>query len=174
MTTDLDAALKALNAGRDVLFSPHVSSMDGLEGKFVPVFWSPVHFPKQAGTMGLLCQPAHPALAAFPNDGHSDWQWWQLVKNAKVMNLDEWQQPQLYATSIIRAVDNFANNRRLSMAVEARVGKGRLLLTSMDLLAKTQYPEIRQMLHSLVSYMDSASFCPQATLTEEHLCQLIH
>jgi len=48
------------------LFNPDWRKLNGIEGKFVPVFWSPVHFPKQAGTMGVLCDSKHPAFHYFP------------------------------------------------------------------------------------------------------------
>lgn len=75
ITESVDQALAELEQGRDVLLLPDWRRMNGVPGKFVPVFWNPVQFPKQAGTMGLLCDPKHPALASFPNDGHTDWQW---------------------------------------------------------------------------------------------------
>lgn len=52
----------------------------------------PVHFPNQAGTMGVLCNPAHKALADFPTDMHTDWQWWDLNKNSKTMITDSIQE----------------------------------------------------------------------------------
>lgn len=54
----VDAALDACRKGGIVLFNPDWRYVEGIEGKFVPVFWSPVHFPTQAGTMGLLCDPS--------------------------------------------------------------------------------------------------------------------
>ena len=83
LTQDVEEALAALNQGRKVLFSPKMSYLKGLEGKFLPVFWSPVHFPRQAGTMGLLCNTQHAALRHFPTEMHSNWQWWNLVKRSK-------------------------------------------------------------------------------------------
>ena len=54
ITANRSEAFKALYEGKKVLFSPKISEIKGLEGKFVQVFWSPVHFPNQAGSMGLL------------------------------------------------------------------------------------------------------------------------
>ncbi len=163
VTDNVSTAFKALHQGRNVLLSPRSEQINGLKGKFVPVFWSPVHFPKQAGTMGILCNPQNPALAAFPTEDHTDWQWWQLVKHAKVMVVDTLNLSP--SDMIVRSVDNFANNRRLSYAFECKVGRGRLLLTSMDLLSKTQYPEARQLIYSLLKYMRSNDFQPQSSLS---------
>ncbi|HEY0946890.1 MAG TPA: hypothetical protein VGD81_16535, partial [Opitutaceae bacterium] len=65
LETTLAGAQRALAAGERVLFAPPVAAIQGIEGRFVPVFWSPLHFPKQPGTMGILCDPAHPALREF-------------------------------------------------------------------------------------------------------------
>ncbi|MDO4163616.1 MAG: glycoside hydrolase family 2 TIM barrel-domain containing protein [Bacteroides sp.] len=170
LTQDIDEALKALQQGRKVLLSPRTAQLKGLEGKFLPVFWSPVHFPKQAGTMGLLCNPQHAALRHFPTDMHSDWQWWHLVKRSKVLITDSIPAIQ----PIVEAVDNFANNRRLASIFEAQCGKGKLIFSAMDLLsAGSEQPEIRQMRYSLLQYMNSSDFAPTAQIGEADIRSLI-
>lgn len=155
-TTDIDEALAALEGGRRVLLTPPHDSIRGMESRFVPVFWSPVHFPNQAGGMGLLCDPAHPALAGFPTAGHTDWQWWHLVKNARVVNLDS-----IDVTPIVEVVDNFTNNRRLALMFEARCGNGSLVFSAMELLnPEIDDPSTRCMLASVLDYMNSDSFRP--------------
>lgn len=169
VTSNIDEAMKALNKGKKVLFSPKKETVKGLEGKFLPVFWSPVHFPKQAGTMGLLCDPRHPALAHFPTDMHSDWQWWNLVKRSRVMVLDSIAP----VSPIVESVDNFVNNRRLAQVFEAKVGKGCLIFSSIDQLTDGNLPEIRQMQYSLLKYMQGSEFHPSASLSESQLRSLL-
>ena len=169
VTSNIDEALKALNKGKKVLFSPKKETVKGLEGKFLPVFWSPVHFPKQAGTMGLLCDPRHPALAHFPTDMHSDWQWWNLVKRSRVMVLDSIAP----VSPIVESVDNFVNNRRLAQVFEAKVGKGSLIFSSIDLLTDAHLPELRQMQYSLIKYMQSSEFHPSSEITGSQLRSLL-
>ena len=169
VTSNIDEAMKALNKGKKVLFSPKKETVKGLEGKFLPVFWSPVHFPKQAGTMGLLCDPRHPALAHFPTDMHSDWQWWNLVKRSRVMVLDSIAP----VSPIVESVDNFVNNRRLAQVFEAKVGKGSLIFSSIDLLTDSNLPEIRQMQYSLLRYIQSTEFHPSTSLSESQLRSLL-
>lgn len=169
MTQDIDVALKALKKGKKVLLSPKKENIKGLEGKFLPVFWSPVHFPKQAGTMGLLVNPLHPALAHFPTEMHSDWQWWNLVKRSRVMNIDSIKG----ASPIVEDVDNFTNNRRLSSMFEAKCGKGKLIVSSMDVLSDGEgKPELRQMLYSLIGYMNTADFNPSGVISMDELGSL--
>ena len=169
VTSDIEEAVKALKKEKKVLFSPKKETVKGLEGKFLPVFWSPVHFPKQAGTMGLLCDPRHPALASFPTDMHSDWQWWNLVKRSRVMVLDSIAQ----VSPIVESVDNFVNNRRLAQIFETRIGKGCLIFSSIDLLTDSPLPELRQMQYSLLKYMQSSEFHPVTTITENELRSLL-
>ena len=172
VTQDVDKALASLEEGCKVLFSPSYKCVKGLEGKFVPVFWSPVHFPKQAGTMGLLCDPSHPALRFFPADMHTDWQWWRLVKNSRVVVLDSLRS----VTPIIESVDNFTNNRRLASVFEARCGKGSLMVSTMDLLSDgiADKPEVKQLLYSLLRYMNSSEFHPAGKpVTAEELRSLL-
>ena len=169
VTTDIDEATKALRKGKKVLFSPQTATVRGLEGKFLPVFWSPVHFPKQAGTMGLLCDPRHPALRDFPTDAHSDWQWWRLVKRSRVLVLDSIAP----VTPIVESVDNFVNNRRLAQVFEAKVGKGSLLFSSIDLLTDGQLPELRQLRYSLMRYMMGSEFHPANSISEDDLRSLL-
>ena len=170
LTQDVEEALAALKQGRKVLFSPKMSYLKGLEGKFLPVFWSPVHFPRQAGTMGLLCNTQHAALRHFPTEMHSNWQWWNLVKRSKVLVVDSLPPVE----PIVESIDNFTNNRKLVSVFETKCGKGKLIMSAMDILSEgSDKPEIQQMLYSLVTYMNSESFAPRTMLGEEDIRSLI-
>lgn len=169
VTRDLKEARKALADGRKVLYNPDYKKVAGLEGKFVPVFWSPVHFPKQAGSMGILCDATHPAFGHFPTGNYTDWQWWSLLKRSKTVVLDSLPA----VTPLVEVVDNFANNRRLSNLFEAKVGEGKLIFCSMDLLSDWgQRPEARQLYFSLIEYMKSDSFAPSFMMESGVLSQL--
>lgn len=169
-TRSANEALRALAVGKDVLLAPSPDSIRGLESKFLPVFWSPVHFPKQAGTMGILCDPSHPALAGFPNDGHSDWQWWTIVRNARVVVLDSIPEAEV----IVKAIDNFVNNRKLGYIFEAKCGKGKLLFSSIDLLNPAiDSPDVKALRNSIVDYMNSEAFNPERSLPESKIIDLI-
>lgn len=69
-TRSFAEAKEALAQREKVLLNPKNEEINGF--KFVQAFWSLVHFPNQSGTMGILCDPAHPALAYFPTEIHSD------------------------------------------------------------------------------------------------------
>lgn len=165
-TRNLDEAYKQLKAGKTVLLNPDWKKLKGIEGKFVPVFWSPVHFPKQAGTMGVLCNPAHNALADFPTDMNTDWQWWDLTVNSTTLITDNI----IGGKPIVEMVDNFANNRKLASLYEGSINSGKLIIASFDLTGDLdKRPVAKQMLISILNYMNSTSFNPEVIKNPEVL-----
>lgn len=170
VTTNLKAAQKALAEGKKVLFNPAWREIQGIEGKFVPVFWSPVHFPKQAGTMGVLCNPAHNALRHFPTEQHSNWQWWDLNINSTTVVLDSIS----IVTPIVEMIDNFVSNRRLASVFEAKVGSGSLVFCSIDVISDIENRSAaKQLLYSLLTYMNSDSFKPVHSLSAGDINSLL-
>lgn len=165
VTRSFTEAEKALEAGRKVLLNPALNNLDGLEGKFVPVFWSPVHFPDQPGTMGLLIDTANPAFNFFPTESYTNWQWWDLCKTSKTLDFGD-----LPVKPIVRVVDNFFKNRNLTTLFEAKVGNGKLLFSSFDLVEnRNNRPVAKQLLYSLEKYMASDAFAPENIITTEQL-----
>ncbi len=168
VTTSFKDALAALDEGKKVLLNPDVNNISGITGKFVPVFWSPVHFPDQPGTMGLLMDPNHAAFRDFPTDFYSNWQWWDLCKNSKTVILDK-----LAVDPIVTVIDNFFKNRKLGNVFEARVGKGLLVFSSVDLHTDLEKrPVARQLRSSLINYMKSSDFKPASSITGNEVLTL--
>ncbi|WP_426789950.1 sugar-binding domain-containing protein [Sphingobacterium sp. WOUb80] len=169
-TRELAEAMHLLKEGKKVLLNPDWKKIDGIEGKFVPVFWSPVHFPKQAGTMGLLCDPKHPVFADFPTDNHTDWQWWDLQIKSTTLITDQIKG----GNAVIELIDNFANNRRLASLFEGTVGAGKLMIASFDLEADlANRPVARQLLGSILTYMNSTKFRPKVIENPAILSQVL-
>jgi len=131
---------------------------------FTPVFWNTSWFKmKPPHTTGFLCDPAHPAFAGFPKEYHSNFQWWGIVQNAQVMQLDSF--PKGFK-SILQPIDTWFINRKLSMIFEAKIGTGKLLVCSADLQSDPEKrPVARQLLYSLKQYMASSKFNTQKILT---------
>lgn len=166
VTANYAEAIEGLSKGRKVLYSPKKEDIVGLEGKFVQVFWSPVHFPDQPGTMGLLINPEHAAFANFPTEMHTNWQWWDLCKSSKTISIDSIKG----ATPIVENVDNFMKNRRLCSVFEAKVGNGKLIYSSMDLISNIDTrPSAKQLKFSLLEYMNSKEFNPTGNVRPEEL-----
>lgn len=155
-TRSFEEAEKLLAQGEKVLLNPQVDQIIGVEGRFVPVFWSPVHFLDQPSTMGILCDPNHAALGGFPTDAHSNWQWWDLCIRSTSVVLDS-----MDVTPIVRVIDNFVTNRNLGNVFEAKVGEGTLLFSSIDLSDDLENrPVARQLRKGLTDYMNTEDFAP--------------
>ncbi len=74
---------------------------------------------------------------------------------------------------MIQPIDDWFENRRLSLAFEARVGKGKLMVCSVDLdtdMAKR--PVARQLKNSLLTYMNSTQFNPVEAVGIDKIEQL--
>ncbi|SPE42494.1 fragment of glycoside hydrolase family 2 protein [Candidatus Sulfopaludibacter sp. SbA3] len=166
ITGAFDAAARAaLEQGRKVvlLVPPKQTGPGLLPMRFLPVFWSNGFFNNQPGTMGILCDPAHPALAGFPTASHADWQYWQLTEDSHAFILD---QTPLGFRPIVQVIDDFHRNHKLGAVVEAAAGKGKLLAVSFDLTTDLEHrPVARQLLRSLLDYTASDKFHPQQSLT---------
>jgi len=53
----------------------------------------------------------------------------------------------------------------LGLVFECRAGNGKLIISGIDLLSDAdKRPEAKQLLYSLISYMDSADFNPKQTV----------
>lgn len=127
---------------------------------FRPVFWNTSWFQmRPPHTTGILCDPAHPAFADFPTDYHSDLQWWEILHHQQVMILDSF--PAGYKP-IVQPIDTWFLNRRLGLIIEARVGKGKIMICSADLQSDIDNrPVARQLYNSLINYMSSDRFKPE-------------
>ena len=169
VTRSVKEALQYLKEGKSVLLNPDTASIKGVEGRFAPVFWSPVHFPNQPGTMGILCNPLLPALKYFPTDLHSNWQWWDLITSSKTMIIDSL--PNI--NPIVRVIDNFYKNRKMANVIEVKIGKGKLILVSMDITNNLEdRPAARQLRYSLLRYMTGPLFEPSAFIDDKQLLTL--
>jgi hypothetical protein len=164
-----DAARAALDAGGKVLLlAPPGRAKGDQHGKvalgFSSIFWNTAWTQRQPPhTLGILCDPKHPALDGFPTERHSNWQWWYLVSRADAMILDHLP-PRL--RPIVQVIDDWVTNRRLGLVFEAKVGPGKLLVCSIDLERDLEAnPVARQMRHSLLTYLGSDRFKPDHEVT---------
>ena len=159
-----DSVREHLAAGGRVLLNPPTRLLkDPQASNFTPVFWSPLHFENQPTTMGLLIQPSHRALAAFPTSFHSDWQWWDLTVNSAGMPIDSLENR---VQPIVQYIDDFGGNRHIGAIWEARVGNGRLLVCTFDLATDLDNrPASKQLRRSLLDYVATSSFRPEANVS---------
>jgi len=164
-----EAARNVLRNGGRLLLLPSPEELrDPIPGTFTTAFWNvQMKRAQPAKTMGLLIDDAHPCLEGFPTEYHSDWQWWDLVMRSSALRLDKMPQALRPAVTVI---DSFTENRRLAMVVEGRVGRGRLMLCSADLLNNLESrPAARQLRRCLLNYMAGPHFQPDVPVSEEQL-----
>lgn len=163
-----DKAASVLDKGGRVLLSLKKGSLKADKGGtikvgFSSIFWNTAWTRKQAPhTLGILCNPVHPALSEFPTEFHSNWQWWDAMSHSNAIILDEFS-PEL--KPIVRIIDDWFENRRLALIFEANVGNGKLIVSGVDLWENMENrPEARQLLYSIKNYMVSDEFNPKVEL----------
>ncbi len=139
---------------------------------FSSIFWNTAWTGGQAPhTLGIHCDPAHPALSEFPTEYHSNWQWWSIVSQSRPMVLDSMPTE---LRPIVQVVPDWFRPQRLGLVFEANVGKGKLLVSSINLEDNLQErPAARQLLHSLLEYAKSDRFAPVTTVSLDAIRSLL-
>jgi len=183
LATKLDVqTLKVLdNGGSVLLFPDHAEVKDKSVGpQFIAEFWNWLVFkgaaknmnrPESAGTLGILTNPTHPIFNDFPTDFHTNWQWWSIVKNSRPLILD---QTDLSYRPIVQVIDNIDRNHKLGLIFEFEAGKGKLLISMVNLPAIIDQPEARQLYHSILNYMNSTNFSPKDQISVTQLKELLN
>jgi hypothetical protein len=172
-----DHALATLQAGGKILLSISPDRVKGDKlGKvalgFSTIFWNTAWTGRQAPhTLGILCDPKDPMFNDFPTDYYTNWHWWYLLSRAGAMILDD--MPADLRPSV-QIVDDWVTNRKLGLVFEARIGRGKLLVCSIDLKDSVdENPVTRQMLHSILDYMASDNFNPRVAVDVDHVRNLM-
>jgi hypothetical protein len=166
-----DATRKELAAGRTVvlLLDPRHKART-TPTTFTTSFWANSWFPDRHETMGILCQSSHRALADFPTATHADWQWWDLMSGSRAFVLNG---APAGLTPVVQVIDDAARSYPLGAVFEARVGRGKLLATSFDLINSLDTRlAARQLRSSLLRYAASRDFDPRTEVQAAYLSEL--
>ena len=177
MVDCLDAAtLKYLNDGHTVLLSLKKGTLTkeiggDIQIGFSSIFWNTAWTNGQAPhTLGILCNPKHPALDEFPTAYHSDYQWWDAMSHSGAI---EYSKISPKIKPVVRVIDDWFTNRPLALVFEAKVGQGKILVSGIDFWHDMdKRPEARQLLHSLKKYMAGPAFNPAVEIACESLEKL--
>lgn len=139
---------------------------------FSSIFWNTAWTDGQKPhTLGILCDPKHPALELFPTDYHSNWQWWDALSHSDAIQLDSFSTE---LKPIVRIIDDWVTNRRLALLFESKLGAGSILVSGVDLVNDLEVrPEAKQLLASLKKYMSGDQFNPSSKLDTEALRSII-
>jgi hypothetical protein len=122
---------------------------------------------------GVLVKKDHPALALFPTDEFTDWQWEPLINGSKPLDLsavlpaDE--------LPIVATLDIWRQARKLGSVFEIKLGGGKLLVCTFDLnQPAAKNPAAAQLRRSLLAYAASDAFNPTLEMTAETLNRLLY
>lgn len=139
---------------------------------FSSIFWNTAWTNGQAPhTLGILCNPKHPAFELFPTQYHTNWQWWDAMSHSTAIRLDLVDKN---IKPIVRVIDDWVTARPLGLVFECKVGKGKLLVSSIDLTSDlSTRPEARQLRHSLLNYMTERSFNPTTQVSIDKIQGLL-
>ncbi|GAB2546538.1 glycoside hydrolase family 2 protein [Gracilibacillus alcaliphilus] len=160
-----DILQHVIDGGKVWLMSEN--QQDEILTRYLPTFWNYLWFPEQQGTtMGMKIHD-HPVLKNMPHDSFSDWQWFHLVNQTGALNLDSVPQVE----PIIEVIDNFNRMKRLSYMFEAKIGRGKLFVTSLRFKepADLKRPETQYLFQEIINYLNSNQFEPKAQLTISEL-----
>ncbi|MDB5142620.1 MAG: beta-galactosidase [Mucilaginibacter sp.] len=174
VTQQLDEkALATLNNGGKVLLTIKKDAIKADMGGdvvvgFSSIFWNTSWTNNQPPhTLGILCNPAHPALAKFPTDYYSNWEWQDGLRRSNAIRLDSLSSD---IKPIVRIIDDWFTARSLGLIFECKAGNGSLLVSGIDLLTdREKRPEAKQLLYSLEAYMNTPGFKPSVPVKTEKL-----
>ncbi|MCP4311335.1 MAG: hypothetical protein GY790_08740 [Bacteroidetes bacterium] len=155
---------KRLKSGGKVLLTPAKEDIQSpVDIRFGTVFWGRGLFPTQLRPLGIWCDPAQPALARFPTREYAGWQWQDLLTETFALTLNNL--PFEYEP-VVYIIDDFNESHRLGVLMEAQVGKGRLLISTMNLGKEGERSMAQeQMLNSLLNYTGGEEFNPSQSLS---------
>lgn len=162
-----DAAKKQLAQGKSVVLYPAPADVKGRKSMFHNHFWNPIMFAWAPMTIGNLVHNDQPMFKDFTTSYHTDWQWWDILNNAKVI---EMQSAPEKLRPFIQVIDSYDNNQKLGIGFEAKVNGGKLLVLAVD--TKTDMdkrPATQQLLYSIDNYVKSGKFSPQVNVDEKFI-----
>jgi hypothetical protein len=172
-----EKAVALLNSGGKVLLTLKKGTVRDDKGGsvavgFSSIFWNTSWTNDQPPhTLGILCDPKHPALTQFPTDYYSNWEWQDGMRNSNAIRLDSLSAD---IKPIVRVIDDWFTARPLGLILECRVGNGSLLISGIDLLTDQENrPEAKQLFYSLKSYMATSSFKPKASVQLDKINKLL-
>lgn len=168
-----DEAIRTLEQGGNVLILAAGKIRYGKEirQQLTPVFWNTSWFKmRPPHTTGLLINSHHPVFNDFPTQYHSNLQWADLVHNAQVMLFTEF--PEEFQP-LVQNIHTWFISKKTGSLFEAKTGKGKLVMTSLDLQTDLEKRLVaRQLLSGILDYMNSSEFQPESTVAIERIADL--
>ena len=165
----LDERMRGLlAAGKKVVYIPKLNTIKGEPGWFSPLASQMCLNREQVVCGGVSCDPAHPILRGFPTEDAADFQWWHLLHNSIPVKLSG----NARSGILVSMPAETEGDAERALIFEVCVGKGRLLVCSIDLLIQLDRPEARQLYAGMLAYAASADFLPAFEMDMEELERL--
>jgi len=162
-----DVAKTQLAQGKTVVLYLSPDKVKGRKSLFHNHFWNPIMFAWAPMTIGNLVHHEQAMFNDFLTSYHTDWQWWDILNHAKVI---EMQHAPQQLRPFIQVIDSYDNNQKLGIGFEAKLNGGKLLVLALD--TKTDMdnrPATQQLLYSMDNYVKSAQFSPQVSVDENFI-----
>lgn len=154
-----DRAKQFLKEGRKVVLCPMPAKVIGRSSNFHNHFWNPIMFKWKPMTLGCLIHTDKAMFDDFITEKHLDWQWWDILTHAKVIEMDEAPRQ---LRPFIQVIDSYETNHKLGIGFEARIGNGKLMVLALDTKKEMEKrPATQQLLVSIDRYVKSDRFNPQ-------------
>lgn len=179
VSTDFDQVCKSLSEGKKVLYYPdNLDNSNSLEGTYCTDFWcypmfrsisESVKRPVPIGTHGLLINEEHPIFRYFPTNSYSTPQWYDFVTGSRALILDNTK-----IEPIVWTIDNFERNHKLGNIVELSVGKGRLIICSVNLKENKDSKPLEWLEYSILKYLSTSIFKPEYDVTLDELKDILY
>ena len=159
-----DAAKRQLAQGKTVVLYPSPDQVKGRKSLFHNHFWNPIMFAWAPMTIGNLVHHKQAMFNDFLTSYHTDWQWWDILNHAKVI---EMQHAPQQLRPFIQVIDSYDNNQKLGIGFEAKLHGGKLLVLALDTKNDMDNrPATQQLLYSIDNYVKSEKFSPQVAVDE--------
>jgi len=154
-----------LSDGGKVLLIGTEHALPSAPSSYKPYWWLGGLDDSNAGTFVNL---SHPAMIHMPGEDWCDLEWYDLLTGSRVVLLDDLPGD---IEPIVRCIDVPSAQRNKAYIFEARVGKGKLLVASMNFKGalRSGDPCASYMLDQLIGYSLGPKFAPAASLPLDSL-----
>lgn len=155
-----------LERGGRVLLLSVDGAFPAIPSRYKPCWW--LGDPNGDSNVGTVIAKGHPAVSALRHEGWCDLNFYHLIEGSRAVLLDDLP---VKVDPIVRCLDVHASMRNKAYLFEAKVGNGRLLVSSFNTLdaLKEGDPAAGFLLDTLIRYALSPDFKPRAALTIDYL-----
>lgn len=132
-------------------------------------FTRPASFPPyedlQSGT--IICD--HPMFGDFPHGAYADLQFYNMIAESPALDLEPLELTD--TDPVIRMLHSYQVGRQLGYIIERRMGKGNIIVTSLNLSA--ELAEARYLLGNMANYAKSRDWADAPEISESAIEKLV-